>query len=89
MSKKYEDIQDEPLMASEPVAAYGLRTDVQGLGSMRMSPAHTSESFQTDEYGRIVLTKRMREALHKAEQSLADGSCLNEEMFQARFAKWL
>ena len=40
-----------------------------------------SEPFQTDEYGRIVLTENMREAVRKAEQSLADGTCLTEEMF--------
>lgn len=48
-----------------------------------------SEPFQTDEYGRIVLTENMREAVRKAEKSLSDGSCLTEEMFQTRFAKWM
>ena len=47
------------------------------------------EPFRTDGEGRIVLTERMREAVYKAEQSLAEGRCLNEEMFQTRFAKWL
>ena len=76
-------------MVSEPMPAYGLRTDVQGVGRIHMSPTHTSEPLQTDEYGRIILTKRMREAVHKAEQSISDGSCLNEDMFHARFSKWV
>lgn len=47
------------------------------------------EPFQTDESGRIVLTEQMREAVYKAEKSLAEGRLLTEEMFQTRFAKWL
>ena len=47
------------------------------------------ESIQTDENGRIILTENMKTAVQKAEQSLVDGTCLTEEMFQARFAKWL
>ena len=45
--------------------------------------------FKTDEQGRIVLSENMREAVYKAEMSLADGACLTEQMFQTRFAKWL
>ena len=44
---------------------------------------------ETDEYGRIILTEEMKEAVSKAEQSLADETCLKEEMFQKRFIKWL
>lgn len=47
------------------------------------------EPFRTDDYGRIVLSEQMIESVHKAEQSLANGTCLTEEMFQARFSKWL
>jgi hypothetical protein len=47
------------------------------------------EPFRTDEFGRIVLSDKMIESVHKAEQSLAAGTFLTEEKFQARFAKWL
>ena len=39
--------------------------------------------------GCVVLTDAMRESLAKAQESLAQGSCLTEDMFQTRFAKWL
>ena len=51
--------------------------------------ADTNDSFGTDEFGRIVLTREMREAVTKAEQSLERGECLSEEGFKQRFAKWL
>lgn len=44
---------------------------------------------KTDEAGRILLTEKMKEALRNAEQSLAEGRCLNQEQFHERFAKWL
>lgn len=47
------------------------------------------QDIKTDEAGRILLTERMREALRNAEQSLAEGRCLNKEQFHERFAKWL
>lgn len=47
------------------------------------------EPFQTDEHGRIILTANMRDAVYKAERSMAEGTCLTEEMFQIRFAEWL
>jgi hypothetical protein len=47
------------------------------------------QDIKTDEAGRILLTDRMKEALRNAEQSLAEGSCLNKEQFHERFAKWL
>ncbi len=89
MGKKYEEIQDEPLKASEPAVSCGIQTDVHTFGGMHISSVHNSEQLQTDEYGRIMLTESMCEAVSKAEQSLTDGACLNEEMFQARFARWL
>lgn len=46
------------------------------------------KDIKTDAAGRILLTNRMKEALRDAEQSLAEGSCLNEEQFLERFAKW-
>jgi uncharacterized phage-associated protein len=39
--------------------------------------------------GRVVLTDAMRESLAKAQESLAQGRCLTEDMFRTRFAKWL
>ncbi len=38
--------------------------------------------------GRVVLTDAMRESLAKAQESLAEGRCLTEDMFQTHFAKW-
>ena len=40
-------------------------------------------------FERITLSENMKEAVRKAVQSLAEGDCLTEEMFQTRFAKWL
>ena len=51
--------------------------------------AIVKEDIKTDERGRIILTKRMMNCLHKAQQSLEEGRCLNQEMFRKRFAKWL
>ena len=47
------------------------------------------QDIKTDTAGRILLTDRMKEALLNAEQSFAEGSCLNKEQFHERFAKWL
>ena len=47
------------------------------------------QEVKTDEAGRILLTEKMKEALRNAEQSLAEGRCLNKEQFHERFAKWL
>jgi hypothetical protein len=47
------------------------------------------EPFQTDELGRIVLTKEMRKAVLQAEEDLKNGNCLSEEGFVKRFSKWL
>lgn len=51
--------------------------------------AIVQEDIKTDERGRIILTERMMNSLHKAQQSLEEGRCLNQEMFRKRFAKWL
>ena len=51
--------------------------------------AIVKEDIKTDERGRIILTERMMNSLHKAQQSLEEGRCLNQEMFRERFAKWL
>ena len=47
------------------------------------------EKIETDERGRIILTEEMKNSLYKAQKSLEDGRCLNQEMFRKRFAKWL
>ena len=47
------------------------------------------EDIKTDERGRIILTERMKNSLNKAQKSLEEGRCLNQEMFRKRFAKWL
>ena len=47
------------------------------------------EEIKTDEYGRILLTEKMKNSLHNAERSLEEGKCMNKEMFRQRFAKWL
>ena len=47
------------------------------------------EEIKTDERGIIILTEEMKHSLYKAQQSLEEGRCLNQEMFRKRFAKWL
>lgn len=59
------------------------------LRAFFLTQINYDEPFRTDEFGRIVLSDKMIESIHKAEQSLADGTFLTEEKFQARFAKWL
>ena len=59
------------------------------LRAFFLTQINYDEPFRTDEYGRIVLSDKMMESVHKAEQNLAAGTCLTEEKFQARFAKWL
>ena len=59
------------------------------LRAFFLTQINYDEPFRTDEYGRIVLSDKMIESVHKAEQSLAAGTFLTEEKFQARFAKWL
>lgn len=59
------------------------------LRSFFLTQIDRDEPFQIDELGRIMLTENMREAVYKAERSMTEGTCLTEEMFQTRFAKWL
>ena len=59
------------------------------LRAFFLTQINYDEPFRTDEFGRIVLSDKMIESIHKAEQSLAAGTFLTEEKFQARFAKWL
>lgn len=59
------------------------------LRAFFLTQVNYDEPFRTDEFGRIVLSDKMIESVHKAEQSLAAGTFLTEEKFQARFAKWL
>lgn len=59
------------------------------LRSFFLTQISRDEQFKTDEFGQITLSENMQEAVDKAEQSLAKGDCLTEEMFQTRFAKWL
>ncbi|MBR4560679.1 MAG: DUF4065 domain-containing protein [Bacteroidales bacterium] len=59
------------------------------LRAFFLTQINYDEPFRTDEFGRIVLSDKMIESVHKAEQSLAAGTFLTEEKFQARFAKWL
>ena len=59
---------------------------------MMLDAAHGSivqEEIKTDERGRIILSEEMKNSLHKAQQSLEEGRCLNQEMFRKRIAKWL
>ena len=62
---------------------------IEELRSFFLTQIDRDEPFQTDELGRIMLTENMREAVDKAERSMAEGACLTEEMFQTRFANWL
>ena len=51
--------------------------------------SYVQEEIKTDERGRIILTEEMKNSMLKAQQSLEEGRCLNQEMFRKRFAKWL
>ena len=68
-------------------------TREQALRQAKMLEAadgsYVQEEIKTDERGRIILTEEMKNSLNKAQQSLEDGRCLNQEMFRKRFAKWL
>lgn len=50
---------------------------------------NSDERFKSDELGRILLTKEMREAVTKAERDYENGKCFSEADFKERFAKWL
>lgn len=62
------------------------RTDVEN-GEF-LTQIDREEPINTDGYGRIMLTDAMRKSLANAQESLVQGRCLTEEMFQTRFAKW-
>lgn len=68
-------------------------TREQALKQVEMlDAAHSSivqEEIKTDERGKIILTEEMKNSLYKAQQSLEEGQCLNQEMFRKRYAKWL
>ena len=99
--KKENDfmIAAEPAAAllSEDVRTSGLlgqvmklsQPDKVALMAYLSKDMHTEETFKTDEFGRIKLTKEMREAVVKAERDFEDGKCLTEADFKERFAKWL
>lgn len=92
-------IVKEPAMAalSESASKSGLLGLVKGLShpdkvalmAYLKKEVGQEEAFKTDEFGRVVLTREMREAVHQAEKDLESGKCVNEDVFQKRFAKWL
>lgn len=97
--------ENDVMIAAEPAAALlsedvrksGLlgqvmklsQPDKVALMAYLSKDMHTEETFRTDEFGRIKLTKEMREAVVKAERDFEDGKCLTEADFKERFAKWL
>ena len=85
--KNYQQFEKEESidMAAEPLMPPMESVRVSGLLKQNAS----AEPFQTDELGRIVLTKEMRKAVHQAEEDLKNGKCLSEEGFVNRFSKWL
>lgn len=81
--KKYVFIEDEPLVAAEPAVA------MSGEAVSRSGLMGQNKPYMTDEFGRIMLSQKMKEAVKKAEQDYEDGKCLSEVQFKQRFAKWL
>lgn len=96
---------NDPIISAEPAGAYltedvrksGLLTKVMNLSQsdkvaliryLRQDTG-TEEPFKTDEFGKIILTDEMREAVIQAESDLEAGKCLSESAFKERFAKWL
>ena len=92
-------IVQEPAVAalSENVSRSGLLGLVKGLShpdkvaliSYLKKDVGQEEPFRTDEFGRIILTKKMRDAVHLAERDLEEGRCYTESEFKTRFSKWL
>ena len=92
-------------MASEPAAALlteevrksGLlsqvmslsQSDKKALVSYLRQETGTENPFMTDDFGRIILSKEMKETIIQAERDLEAGKCLSESAFRERFAKWL
>jgi len=104
-NKKYPEIEEENMIVSEPISVtFSEGVNSSGLLGQVMSLSNRDKKaliaylekemneeglFQNDEFGRIILTPKMLDAIHKAERSYEDGSCLTEESFKSRFAKWL
>lgn len=102
--KRYEE-SDKDHTVAEPVAMLSESVSRSGLLGQVMSLSHDDKvalmrylredtgqnetPLATDEFGRVVLTKAMRQAVYSAERDYEDGKCLSEEQFQQRFAKWL
>ena len=94
-----EQIVSEPAAAllSEEVRTGGLLSQVMKLSQSDKvalvrylnQEVDKEEPFKTDEFGRIILTQEMRNAVKRAEQDFEDGKCLSESDFNERFAKWL
>lgn len=85
--KNYQQFEEEDdiSMAAEPLMP-SMSESVR-VGQVKHNVS--AEPFETDELGRIVLTKEMRKAVHQAEEDLKNGKCLSEEGFVNRFSKWL
>ena len=102
---KMSEQREELMTAAEPVATMsesvsrsGLLGQVMRLGHddkvaliryLRQDTGQDEATTAFDEFGRVVLTKTMRESVHTAERAYDEGKCLSEEQFQQRFAKWL
>lgn len=82
---------------SESVSRSGLLGQLMGLSSSDKAAlikylqedTNIENPFVSDEFGRIILTNQMREAVNIAERDLEDGRCISESDFKERFAKWL
>lgn len=97
--------ENEKMTVSEPAAASlsesvsrsGLLGQLMGLSfsdkaaliKYLQEDTNIECPFVSDEFGRIILTKQMREAVCKAECDLEEGKCISESDFKERFAKWL
>ena len=82
-------------MLSESVSRSGLLGQVMSLSHddkvaliryLRQDTGQNETPLATDEFGRVVMTKAMRQAVYNAERDYEDGKCLSEEQFQQRFA---
>ena len=84
-------------LLSEDVRRSGLLSQVMNLSQpdkvalirYLRQETETEVPFKSDEFGRIMLTKDMRESVAKAERDYEEGNCLSEADFKERFAKWL
>lgn len=99
MEKKDKMTVSEPAAAllSEDVRRSGLLNQVMKLSQpdkialirYLRQDTDTEAPFKSDEFGRIILTKEMQEAMLKAERDYENGNCFSEADFKERFAKWL